>query len=131
MLHPNQFQVNEAWIAFRLNDAPIRTEADGDFNIVVLMDAASCFLLTSEFISTDVSEPSRIDAARLLKNGYAHKQEFPKTLFIPSELPANHLALEAQRQKVGIIRVPEVQLMVFIGEAKEAFREHVDRGNMK
>ena len=23
MLHPNQFQVNEAWIIFKLNDAPI------------------------------------------------------------------------------------------------------------
>lgn len=26
MLHPNQFTVNEAWIAFQLNDQPIRTE---------------------------------------------------------------------------------------------------------
>ena len=26
MLHPNQFKVNEAWLVFKLNDAPICTE---------------------------------------------------------------------------------------------------------
>ena len=45
MLHPRQFQVSEAWIVFKLNDAPIRTEQDGDFDFVTLMDAASCFVL--------------------------------------------------------------------------------------
>jgi len=47
VLHPNQFQVNEAWIAFKLNGDPIHTEHDGDFNFFALMDAASCFLLGS------------------------------------------------------------------------------------
>jgi hypothetical protein len=28
MLHPNQFQINEAWIVFKLNDEPIHTELD-------------------------------------------------------------------------------------------------------
>lgn len=50
MLHPQQFEVNEAWIAFRLNGAPVRTERDGDFNCIALMDAASCFILGSQFI---------------------------------------------------------------------------------
>jgi hypothetical protein len=51
VLHPEQFEVNEAWIAFQLNGAPIRTEDDGDFNFIALMDAASCFILGSEFIA--------------------------------------------------------------------------------
>ena len=38
MLHPNQFTVNETWIAFRLNDAPIQTDADGAFNCLGLME---------------------------------------------------------------------------------------------
>lgn len=45
MLYPKQFQVNEAWIVFKLNDAPIQTEADGDFNVFALMDAANCYRL--------------------------------------------------------------------------------------
>ena len=45
VLHPVQFQVNEAWIVFQLNETPIHTEQEGSFNCLCLMDAASCFLL--------------------------------------------------------------------------------------
>ncbi|MGH8608466.1 MAG: hypothetical protein ACREX9_13945 [Gammaproteobacteria bacterium] len=130
MLHPNQFQVNEAWIAFQLNDAPIHTESDGDFNCVALMDAASCFILTSAFVPANEAEPSKTEARRLLKKGHAHKQELPKTLFIPSGQPANNIALEAERQKITVVRVPENQLLLFIGEARQAFKEHFGGGSM-
>ena len=129
MLHPNQFQVNEAWIAFQLNDAPIRTGADGDFNCIALMDAASCFILTSALVPTNEAEPSKIEARRLLKKAHTRKQQMPKTLFIPSEQPANNLALEAERQKVTVVRVPEDRLLPFIGEAREGFKERFGGGS--
>ena len=128
MLHPNQFQVNEAWIAFQLNDAPIRTESEGEFNCVALMDAASCFILTSAFIPAKRAEPSKAEARRLLKEGFAHKHEMPKTLFVPSKQSANNLALEAERQGVTVVRVPEDQLVLFTAEAREAFKEHFGGG---
>ena len=131
MLHPNQFQVNEAWIAFRLNDAPIQTGADGDFNCIALMDAASCFLLTSTLVSIDGADQSKLEARRMLKEARAHKQEWPKTLFIPSEQPANSLALEAERQKVTVVRVPENQLLLFISDARKGFKEHFGRGSVQ
>ena len=130
VLHPNQFQVNEAWIAFRLNDAPIQTRDKGDLNCVVLMDAASCLILTSIFVSIKVGHPSNVEARQLLEDGYAHKQEMPRTLFISSKLPANNLALEAQSHEINIVRVPEQQLMVFIADAKEGFREQFGEWNM-
>lgn len=129
MLHPNQFQVNEAWIAFKLNDAPIRTESDGDFNCVALMDAASCFILSSAFVPLNETEPSKMEVRRLLKKGQAHKQELPKRLFIPSNQPANILAVEAERQSIAVVRVPEDQLLPFIGEARESFKERFSGGN--
>jgi hypothetical protein len=129
VLHPNQFQVNEAWIAFKLNGAPIRTESDGDYNCLALMDAASCFILSSGLIPANELEASRTEARRLLKSARAHKQELPKTLFIPSEQPAHNLALEAERQKVTVVRVLEDHLLLFIGEAREAFREHFEGGS--
>lgn len=131
MLHPNQFRVNEAWIAFRLNDSPVRTEADGDFNCIALMDAASCFILSSALVPTGEAEPTKIEARRLLKKAHAHKQEMPKTLFIPSDQPANNLALEAQRHKVTVIRVPEDQLLLFIGEAREGFKVRFGGGGVQ
>src|SRR2546425_12309590 len=89
VLHPNQFHVNEAWIVFKLNDAPISTGEDGDFNLVALMDAASCFILSTRLVSASAAEPSKMEAKLLLKEGQAHKQQLPKTLFIPSNLSAN------------------------------------------
>jgi hypothetical protein len=127
MLHPNQFHVNEAWIVFKLNDAPICTDLDGDFNCIVLMDAASCFILSSEFVPTNSVEPSKIEAKRLLKAGRAHKQQWPKTLFVPNDLPASVLSVEAKRHGIAVVQVPEDQLLVFIGEAREGFRERLGR----
>jgi hypothetical protein len=80
MLHPQQFEVNEAWIAFRLNGMPVRTERDGDFNCIALMDAASCFILGSQFIPVTAPEPTRAQFRSLLKNAQRHKQQLPGTL---------------------------------------------------
>ena len=123
MLHPNQFQVNEAWIIFKLNDAPIYTERDGDFNFIALMDAASCFILSSAPVPTSAPEPSKLEAKRLLKEGQAHKQQLPKKLFVPSNQVASLLSAEAERQGITVVSVPEDQLLPFIGEARESFKE--------
>ena len=125
MLDPSQYQVNEAWIAFRLNDAPISTEADGDFNVLALMDVASCYILGMEFIRTDSPEPSQLEAARLLKGSHSHEQQYPKSLFIPTNQEADILSTEAERHGITVTRVPEEQLLVFIGEARQGFKEHV------
>ena len=108
---------------FKLNDAPICTASDGDFNLIVLMDAASCFILSSALVPTHSAEPSKMEAKRLLKEGQAHKQQWPKTLFIPNDQPAALLSAEAERHGIAVVQVPEDQLLVFIGEAREGFRE--------
>ena len=123
MLHPNQFQVNEAWIAFKLNDGPIHTEQDGAFDFIALMDAASCFILSSAPVPATVAEPTKLESKRLLKQGQAHKKQLPTTLFVPAGQPAQFLAAEAQRQGIEVVRVEEDQLLLFIGEAREGFRE--------
>jgi hypothetical protein len=126
MLHPKQFEVNEVWIAFRLNNAPIRTERDGDFNCIALMDAASCFILGSEFIPVTVSEPTRAQFRRLLKDARRHKQQLPKTLFVPREDVADQVTLEAAQQSIDVVRVPERELLIFIGEARDGFAERFE-----
>jgi hypothetical protein len=128
MLHPKQFEVNEAWIAFRLNHAPIRTERDGDFNCIALMDAASCFILGSEFIPATAAEPTRAQFRRLLKDARRHKQQLPNTLFVPREDLAHQLTLEATQQGIDVVRVPENELLVFIGQAREGFAERFEGG---
>ena len=131
MLHPNGFEVNEAWIVFKLNDAPISTETDGDFNVIALMDAASCFILGTEFVSVTSAEPSEMEAKRLLKCGKSHKKQLPETLYIPENQVADVLCTEAERDGIKVVRVPEEQLLVFIGEAREGLKEHIGGGSVQ
>lgn len=128
MLHPNQFEVNETWIAFKLNDAPIRTERDGAFDCIGLMDAASCFVLGTEFVAVAKPGPSLSEARRLLKSAWKHNQAFPATLFVPSGQIQAGLPVEAERQGIAVVRVDESQLLVFIGEAQQSFRERFGGG---
>jgi len=123
VLHPNQFQINEAWIAFKLNERPIQTEQDGDFYIFALMDAASCFILSFLPLSVESAELSQLDSRRLLKQGQAHKERWPRTLFVPSEQPATLLAAEAEGLGISVVRIAEDELLPFIGEARQGFRE--------
>jgi len=131
MLHPNEFEVNEAWIVFKLNDAPISTETDGDFNVIALMDAASCFILGTEFVSVTSIELSEMDAKRLIKCAKSHKEQLPKTLYVPESQAADMLCTEAERNGIMVIRVPEEQLLVFIGEARDGLKEHIGGGSIQ
>lgn len=124
MLHPNQFQVNEAWIAFKLNDVPVQTLHDGDFNFLVLMDAASCFLLSTVTLAAKQGEPTVLESLRLLEEGQSHKHAWPITLFVPNELSAPTLIAEAERLGIEVVRVEQSHLLPIIGEAKEDFKLH-------
>lgn len=131
MLQPSEFHVNEAWIAFRLNEAPISTETDGDFNVIAVMDAASCFILAAEFVPVISAEPSEMEAKRLINRGKSHKQQLPKTLYIPENLAADVLCTEAKRNSMAVVRVPEEQLLVFISEARQGLKEHMGGGSVQ
>lgn len=73
MLHPSQFEINEAWIVFRLNDAPIQVEEDGEFNCIALMDAASCFIFGTDLFPVAAAEPTQMQLRRLLKDAHQKK----------------------------------------------------------
>ena len=129
-MDPSQFQINEAWIAFRLNDAPVSTEADGDFNVMALMDAGSCYILGTEFVPANSSEPSQSESRRLLQGGWSHKRQFPKKLLISANQSADILSTEAHRHGIAVVRVPEQQLLVFVSDARLGFQDHVSGGRI-
>jgi hypothetical protein len=131
MLHPNQFEVNEVWLVFKLNQLPIHTELEGDFNCIALMDAASCFILSNTFAPAGEAEPSKMAVRRLLKEAKAHKQQLPKTLFIPDGQFNIVFPAEAERHGIAVVRVPEDHLLVFVGEARESFNEHFGGGSLQ
>lgn len=127
MLHPKQFKVNAAWIAFQLNDAVIETERDGDFNCMALMDAASCFILGIEMYPAHAKEPSLQELRRLIQQGRSHKGQMARTLYVAEEQVAISLAQEAARAKIKVVTVPESELLLFIEEARDGFKERFGR----
>jgi hypothetical protein len=128
MLHPQQFTVNEAWVAFQLNDAPIHTGQEGTFNCLALMDAASFFILGGEFVPASAVEASELEFRSLLKKGESHKNELPKTLLLAREHVADAIEREAACQGISVVRVPESELLVFTSAARVAFREQFGIG---
>ena len=124
MLHPDQFQVDEAWIVFKLNEAPIQTAPGGSINCVCLMDAASLFILGNAFFPSDESEPSKTEVLELFQKAWSHHQVYPDKLFIPvGQFP--NLPEEAQRQSIEVVHLPEGQLIPFIKEARVAFKQYM------
>ena len=129
MLHPNQFEVNEAWIAFQLNNEPVRTEKDGQFNCVALMDAASCFIFGMVMVPMGRPELSKFEVRRLLKKGWETKRQFPETLFVPAGRFEDVLPAEAERQGIAVVHVQDSHLLVFTSEARQSFKEHFQAGD--
>ena len=126
MLHPNDFEVNEAWIAFRLNTAPIRTEENGDFNCIALMDAASCFILSSDLIAVDTAGPTQLEFRHLVESAQRHNQRLPVMLFLSRGEFSDQLTREATEQGIEVVSVPENELLVFTEEARRGFAEHFE-----
>jgi len=116
---------------FKLNDAPVITEHDGDFNIYALMDAASCFILDIGFVPANSIEISEKEAKEILKKGYRHKKQYPKELIIPTNYTANNIITEAKRKGINVNHIPEDQLEILIGEAREGFQEHISKGRIQ
>lgn len=123
MLHPRQFQVNEAWVLFRLDDEPIHTEVDGDFHCMVLMDAASCFILGMEMTPVLQAEMSAAQVRHLLEVGRAQGRQLPRTLFVPKDTGSRLTAREAVAMGIEVVAVEESELLAFTGEARKLFQE--------
>lgn len=130
-LKPEQFEQDEAWIAFRLNDLPIETEVDGNFNVIGLMDASSLFLLTAEFIPQTASEASDEEAERLLSGGYSQAGKLPGLLYIPANENADRIVAVAEARGISVFRSPESELIDLIGEARSSFRDRFSGGGVQ
>lgn len=118
-----RFELNEAWIVFRLNEQPIPTEQDGDLDFLALMDAASRFILGVTPVAVGPSGPTPLEAKRLLRDGKTCAACSPRTLIVPTDLVAPCVIDEAERLGIELRRVEAEQLVAFIGEAQQDFRE--------
>ncbi len=131
MLDPAQYEVNQTWIAFQVNDAPVITDRDGDFNMLALMDAASGFILAFGFVPTGAEDMSQPEVERLLKTAFDQKSEFAEELLVPDEQVADALIAAAQARGIRVARVPARSLQALLDEVRESFKEHISSGRLQ
>ncbi len=88
MLTPDQFRVNEAWIAVRINEAFLFVKEE-PYDIYVLVDAASCYVL-GHVLSQVVNEaPREKEVKELFQTARQAKNQWAETLILTDRSPAN------------------------------------------
>ena len=90
------------------------------------MDAGSCFILGSTLIPSTAVEPTTAQFRALLKDAQRRKNQLPNTLFIAREDVADLMTREAIYKNIDVVRVPENELAIFIGEARQGFADRFE-----
>ena len=123
-MHPKDFRVNEAWLAFRANSVPLRTP-EGEFDVFVLVDAASMYIFGHAFAAVGAEAPTDEDAAALLRSGWQRKQQWPERLILTGKPSAeNGFCRAAERNGIPVVAVAAKELRVYTSDIRSGFAEH-------
>jgi len=130
-IDPKDFSPNEAWLLFQLNDAPVRTLADGDFNVLAVMDVATGLIHGMEFIGLLENEPSEFLSRKLFAAAESQAGAKPQLMFVDSDKKMEQMVAAAKA--MGLEVVPECgnNLNPLTAEAREGFAAHVSGGREK
>ncbi len=99
MLAPDQFQVNEAWIAVRINEEFLFVQ-DEPYDIYVLMDAASCYVLGHVLSRVVDKAPEEKDVDELFQTAFQAKNQWANILILTGSSPADAV-FKKQGEKRG------------------------------
>jgi len=121
MFTPDQFRVNEAWIAVRINEAFLFVK-DEPYDVYILMDAASCYVL-GHVLSRVVDEaPHENDIHDLFQKAWQAKCQWAETLILTGNSPANDVfRMQAEQNGLSVRKIPLSDLEPILGPLKESF----------
>lgn len=121
MLSPDQFEVNEAWIAVRINEEFLFVK-DEPYDMYVLMDAASAFVL-GHVLSKVVDEaPDGKDVEVLFREAWGAKEQWAEKLIVPEDSAAESaFRTQAEKNGLSVEIVPLSDLEPIVGSVKELF----------
>ena len=107
-MQPSDFRVNETWLAYRINQAPMQIEGQ-DVDLYVLQDAASMFLFGNLLAPHGADYPDAEEIEKLMMSAHKKRDEWPVELFLPgSHLSDNSFAKIAKKHgcsKSGVFAV--------------------------
>jgi len=121
MLTPDQFRVNEAWIAVKVNETFLFVK-DEPYDIYVLMDAASCYVLGHVLSRVTDEAPHEKDVEDLFKKAWETKKQWAKKLILTGNSIADDVFRKhAEQNNLSIRIVPLSDLEPIVGPLKELF----------
>lgn len=121
MLTPDQFRVNEVWLAIRVNESFLFVK-DEPYDIYVLMDAASAFVFGHVLSKVADEAPQERDVKALFAKAWEAKSQWPEKLIVPEEDPAENIfRIQAEKNGLAFVTVPLHKLYPIIGPLKELF----------
>jgi len=100
MIMPDQFRVNEAWIAARINEQFLFVQ-DEPYDIHVLVDVASCYILGHVLFPVVDEAPQEKDLKELFQTAFQAKNQWAKILFLTGNTPADD-AFKKQAEQFGL-----------------------------
>ena len=122
-LQPRDFQVNQTWLAYRINSAPINVDHK-EIDLYVLQDAASMFLFGNVFATAGTDFPEITQVEKLLSSAHAKRDQWPTELLLPGNpRKDNSFVIAAGQQGVKVRSVPESQLSFYIKDTQEAYED--------
>jgi hypothetical protein len=128
MLHPNQFQVNEVWVAVKANRKPIEVR-EGLFNILTVMDAASTFIIGHTTVPAEDESPPKEAVVSIFQKGWDQKQAWPKRIIIPnSHTKLNTFKIVADERGIAVENVPMQELLAIVQPMQQSFAESFQLG---
>lgn len=130
-IEPTDFVQNEAWLLFRLNEAPVQTDADGDFNAMAIMDVATGIIVGMELVQVTMSELPEFLSRKLLAAAEDQAGSRPQKLFIASGSDAEELIKVATAMGIEVETKSANDLADITLEAREGFAAHVSGGRVQ
>jgi TolA-binding protein len=116
----DQFQVNQAWVLFKLDSLVF--VGGQPIDIYVLMDAASEYIFGQLLVLEDV--PDEMETQELFKKAFKIKKKWPQKLLLVKGDPAETLFVEqAEKRKIKVEIVPLSYLEPLIEPAKQSFEK--------
>jgi len=121
MLKAHNFEVNEAWIAVRVNKNDFLVENE-PYTIHALIDAASCYVLGFTLSPVASGAPEQSDVDVLFKKAWAAKKEWAKKLIIEEGSVAEFVFRKQAKQNGLTVEIrPQSDLIPIIGDLIKSF----------
>jgi hypothetical protein len=121
MLTLDQFRVNEAWITLRANEEFLFIK-DEPYDIYVLMDAASAYVLGYVLSRVGDEAPHEKDVAALFRKAWETKSQWAKELIITENSAAARVfRTQAEKNGLSVRIVPLTELEPMVGPLRESF----------